>query len=521
MLIVDDEAAIRRGMKNYIPWNDMGFEVVADFEDGKETIEYIEERDVDVIITDIEMAEISGLMLAKHVYENKPSIKVVILSGYKLFEYAKTALEYKVEHYLLKPLKMDEVKEVFRRLKEELDSNVQRETPVVDESLLKEQFFLNLLVGRNKDMEDVLQYAKTVSVNLKEDSYIALLDVKITTPSEDDSYNMETSEKQKLLEDMFATANIEFEYHLVNFVKSLMKVIVIGNADDFNDIESFKNALERDTNDKCTASLRLFQMDVDAEIEKCFDGLKEFLDFQYWLELGMQKNYQTQELTMDDPEQIRKIQKEYKKILKSIHNAEFDQLKNAVDNSLFELRGVSLLTLKQMVIDIFSALSTKLIRADNSIWQHMLLIMDYQRIVDCRDLEELKNTCDYYVNDIVDNIGESQNNTSKQVIAEAMKYIREHYETDISLDLVADRFYLNSAYLSRLFKQYAGNTFTDYLIQVRMNAAIEYIETGNYKIYEISKMVGYNSEKYFYRVFKQYTGYSPAEYQRSKVLTNG
>ncbi|MHB8061028.1 MAG: response regulator, partial [Ruminiclostridium sp.] len=100
IVVVDDEKTIRKGMCNYIAWNEMGFEVVADFEDGKETIQYISKHTVDVVLTDIEMAQVTGLELAKYIYENKLPIKIVIISGYKEFEYARKAVEYNVEYYL-------------------------------------------------------------------------------------------------------------------------------------------------------------------------------------------------------------------------------------------------------------------------------------------------------------------------------------------------------------------------------------------------------------------------------------
>ncbi len=79
-----------------------------------------------------------------------------------------------------------------------------------------------------------------------------------------------------------------------------------------------------------------------------------------------------------------------------------------------------------------------------------------------------------------------------------MAFIDSQYSQAISLEVVSDRYHMNSAYFSRLFKRYVGMTFTDYLISVRMKAAIMLLEEGGYKIYEISQMVGYTSEKYFF-----------------------
>lgn len=109
LVIVDDEYTIRTGMCNYIDWEAMGFSVAADFEDGKETIAYLEDHHTDVVLTDIEMAEVSGLELARYIKERQLPCKVIILSGYREFEYARKAIEYGVEHYILKPIRMDEL----------------------------------------------------------------------------------------------------------------------------------------------------------------------------------------------------------------------------------------------------------------------------------------------------------------------------------------------------------------------------------------------------------------------------
>ena len=158
LVVVDDEQAIRRGMCNYIDWNAMDFEVVADFEDGKETIEYLNEHPVDVVLTDIEMAEVSGLELAKYIWQNKLPVKVVILSGYKEFEYARKAIEYNVEHYLLKPIRMDEMQNVFGKIKTELAEQKQLSEKEQEKAKdfkellpeLQEQFWVSLLVGGHR-----------------------------------------------------------------------------------------------------------------------------------------------------------------------------------------------------------------------------------------------------------------------------------------------------------------------------------------------------------------------------------
>lgn len=123
LVIVDDEERIRTGLKRFINWNAIGFDCVADFEDGAEAIEYLKHHEADVILTDIRMAQISGIEIARYVYEQRPRMKVVINSGYAHFEYAKRAIEYKVEHYLIKPTNIEETKKVFLNIRDSLLTN--------------------------------------------------------------------------------------------------------------------------------------------------------------------------------------------------------------------------------------------------------------------------------------------------------------------------------------------------------------------------------------------------------------
>ena len=165
LIIVDDEKVIRKGIRDYIDWGSMGFEVADIFEDGKEAIEYLGSHMVDVVLTDIEMAEVSGLEMAKYIKNNHLSQRVVIISGYKEFEYARKAVEYGVEHYLLKPIRMEEVQKVFTKIAEELDISKEEEkkklsarqdfTEVLPE--LREQFWISLLVGALRCRECIVK----------------------------------------------------------------------------------------------------------------------------------------------------------------------------------------------------------------------------------------------------------------------------------------------------------------------------------------------------------------------------
>ena len=104
VLLVDDEILVREAISAKIEWNQLGFELAGDCENGKDAIEFLEETRVDVVLTDIEMPYIDGMGLCKYVYENCPQTMVIIFSGYSDFEYAKQDIQYKVAEYILKPV---------------------------------------------------------------------------------------------------------------------------------------------------------------------------------------------------------------------------------------------------------------------------------------------------------------------------------------------------------------------------------------------------------------------------------
>jgi AraC-like DNA-binding protein len=107
--------------------------------------------------------------------------------------------------------------------------------------------------------------------------------------------------------------------------------------------------------------------------------------------------------------------------------------------------------------------------------------------------------------------------STKLLIRKAKEYINAHCCEDVTLEDVANEVYLNPVYLSRLFKEQTGENFSDYLIGRKIKKAMEFLMDGRYKVYEISELVGYKSVQYFYRIFKQYTGMTPAEYRNREV----
>lgn len=126
LIIVDDEEEIRKGLASYFPWEELGYTVVATADDGRKAIELVRQGKVDVVFSDIRMPVMSGLDLARAIFEEGHKVPVVFLSAYKDFGYAKQALDFGVRCYVLKPTNYTEITSVFRKLKNELDYRPER-----------------------------------------------------------------------------------------------------------------------------------------------------------------------------------------------------------------------------------------------------------------------------------------------------------------------------------------------------------------------------------------------------------
>lgn len=121
VIVIEDELLIRKYVINFINQFAEGFSVVEDFDDGDDAIHYLNENDVDLIVTDIKLPNTSGIEVAKYVFEKSLSAKVIILSGYHDFAYAQEAINYNVQAYLTKPTDPIKFQEAINKIKKQLD----------------------------------------------------------------------------------------------------------------------------------------------------------------------------------------------------------------------------------------------------------------------------------------------------------------------------------------------------------------------------------------------------------------
>jgi YesN/AraC family two-component response regulator len=195
LLIVDDEITIRTSLANFIPWNQEGFEVAGVCADGKDAIDFINANKIDALLIDIMMPRVSGIEVAKYIYENKLNIKTVLLSAHGEFDYARSGMRYGVRYYILKPTKYEELKQVFSEVRMELDKDMVEDLETNDEFLTIIERIKNY-IDENYEDASLETVSELFHLNLH---YISRLFKKKTNMNFSDYLNQVRMEKAKLM----------------------------------------------------------------------------------------------------------------------------------------------------------------------------------------------------------------------------------------------------------------------------------------------------------------------------------
>ena len=178
VLLVDDEALIREAISENIQWSEMGFHFMGACENGRQAMETIEKEQPDLLLTDINMPFVDGMELTKFVYENYPDTKVIIISGFDEFEYAKNAVKYQVLEYILKPITPREFLETLMRVKEMFDERREsqrdmkkiRSAYVSNLPVVQGRYLYHMLNG-TADYSKIKEKQEELRLNLQADYY--------------------------------------------------------------------------------------------------------------------------------------------------------------------------------------------------------------------------------------------------------------------------------------------------------------------------------------------------------------
>jgi two-component system response regulator YesN len=267
--------------------------------------------------------------------------------------------------------------------------------------------------------------------------------------------------------------------------------------------ELFETALNENNSRIFSAVREVMGIECEITVENKYNNIYEIND----------KNIEVKPGEIG-AEQIKRGWERQKLLLTHINYGNTAAVKNLFLQISGELANTDIKRVREYLVNVISVIINKLSEMDLQNYGKISELVNYSEIFNAKSPNSalqaaVETVCRIteYVSDKFD-IGDS-------AVVKAKNYIDKNYDKDITLFSAANHVFLSPAYFSRLFKEKVGETFINYLVKARLEHAVELLKSGNYKVYEISEIVGYKSAKYFYRLFKKYYGVTPNEYRNS------
>jgi YesN/AraC family two-component response regulator len=533
VFLVEDESVIREGFRDKIPWEQYGFQLVGEAGDGEMALPMIRKLKPDLLITDIKMPFMDGLSLSEIVKEEFPKIKIIIISGYDDFEYARQAIKAGVDQYLLKPITRTTLRGVLLEIKEKIEQGMEQkdyQAQYQDEVQEFEQFslrrFFEKILEGKLSVKEIYEEAAAQSLQLTASCYNLLL-FSIYEKAEVSS----RESRERLIrkqEEVFHYFLRHPQYILFRFNVSCYGVLI--KSEQFQMEELTENSLAHLKKVCAPEEDHLeWYVAVGTEVERlsmlpqCYKDANHYFAYRF-IKPGLhvlsettlsdclagqgEKNIGTVDFMQMDPEIIRDFlsRGEDKEIHDFVESYLYN-IQNALKSRMF--RSYVILNIRFAVVAFLESIG-----ADQA--EYLEEIEHAVQMIRSEDSEIFE----YFAGMLETAMGIRDRINSCQggkMLKKALDYIDDHYDCDtLSLNLVAENIGMSASYLSAIFSQNMQKTFVEYVTEKRIEKAKKLLKQTDKNSGEIAKEVGYKDSHYFSFVFKKLQGCSPREYRAEK-----
>lgn len=533
VFLVEDEMVIRRGIKNSIDWEKEGYIFCGEASDGELAYPMIIKEKPDILITDIRMPFMDGLELCKLVKKELPNIKILILSGYDEFDYAKEAIRLGVTGYLLKPISsgklleaLNGVSESIRREKEDKDLVRKYMEEMRENTEHEKQKFFEQMIAGNLSMADALETGKKYEMNLSAGMYNLLL-FRFTLGKENRKSGELLGEAEYAIEKL--TERLEYVFEFQRGVEGWAFLLMADNEEQMSErVKELSKDLEEIMKNYSTiayfggigqpvARLR--------ELEESFREAERALAARFTMELNriisvedirMAQNVDT----LDDIEitSFGEIEKTRTMLEKFLNNGAEDEIDEFVDvyiNELPEENLKSVLMRQYIIMDAYIVMMSfceKIEGIEGEMQAQSEELKNSMKTI--QTLEEIKNYIRMLLKKIIGVRDTISGRRYSDIIEIAKDQIRKTYMSDeISLNTIAAEVGMSPSYFSSIFSKEMGKTFVEYLTEIRMDRAKELLMCSSMKTSEIGYEVGYKDPHYFSYIFKKTQNCTPKEFR--------
>lgn len=528
IMLVDDEEEVRKAIIRNMDWEKLGFMVVGDAENGEDALEKLEQWEPDVVITDIRMPYMDGLTLTARIREKYPSMKILIFSGYDDFEYAKQAIKLNVTEYILKPVNSEELAVILKRIRVSLDEEIEqrRNIDALRRSYLGSlpilrELFLNDLVHGTTDMETAAKRLEEYGLSILNARkwMAAVIHVGQVERVETKELSMHQElipiSVRGLVEDCLQT------YCRFAIFTSPEGITVIAAIDENNTQTGLINLFH----DICKESRRVLEVEITIGVGHSCERLQEIGEayrsavdaLGYRAIVGGGKTIYINDVEPVSRGKLRldvKDEEELTAAIKFGQTADIDVMLRRL-SACMEDAKVHARQYQLYMLSIANCLFRLMQQYD----------LDVNEMFDSKEQYEdiLAGICkrEEFADRIIpaacrmnEAMNRERDNTTRRVMDQAKEYIREHYaEPDLSVETLCRHLHMSPAYFSTVFKKETGQTYVNYLTEVRLKKAVELLNETDDKTYMIAEKVGYQEQNYFSYVFKKKYGVSPTKYR--------
>ena len=542
IFLAEDEVVVRETIKRMIPWEELGFELVGEAADGEMALPLLLRQQPDLLITDIKMPFMDGLTLARLAKKEIPGLKVVILSGYDDFNYAKQAIGIGVEDYLLKPItknalieRLSEIRSRYEHEKtqKEYYEKFQREMQAYEKNSSRD--FFEALVGGSMDMMEVYKRAEKLGLDIVAEAYNVLIftmNCDEDFSGQRDEYSSWEAESLELLENFFAghSSAMLFRSNIFSY-----GVLLKGQRETIEEntracVDEIRKILSRQDGRREWFLAVGQSVERLSQIQKSYHTASRAFSQRYLYDENIL--YYDEMETMEHPggqaetEDNAYLQKVDVNALnpailqKFLSNGLQEETENFVKDYFYVIgqepmeslvfRNYVILNVRFSVISFIKGLGCDTNEMESADTEEVLAESG-------KNMESAIAYAKKMISQAIEIRDQNSGNKNRSILKTAVDFIDSHYmDEEISLNTVANVANVSSNHFSTLFSQNMGQTFIEYLTSLRMNKAKELLRCTGMRSSEIAGEIGYKDAHYFSYLFKKTQGMTPSDYRKAR-----
>lgn len=492
VLVVEDEAIIRQGLIQTIQWEALGLTLAAEAENGAQALEFLSQMPIDIIITDMRMPVCDGPSMLREIEGRKLDCEIIVLSEYTDFAYMRQAIHAHVFDYLLKPVTSENLNKLLAKVVHKLENKSARNTST---NQLDQLFYTLTNFSPAQFQELYVKYKEAFSgkgiilcciqlqTKVRKDSHLdSLLKKNIQTcPYESRLLSYGENQKQScilsLLPSSTSLSEAAYRSWLGNLLQQLQTVTAarMGLSSPKASLEALPEAL--------------------IEAKACLQFLRKNKNILYYKEVK-KLSISQQPLPINE-HQLTELLSGGKEVR--------TELFRTILYALEQEEYLYLPSLKHM-LSVFTLLLERCCQTvGKSVNISSLIGASY---LDKINQLEWYGEITAFLQDMLDKtfsaLEEQNTSSTENVLRHVLHAVQTEYMKDLSLISFSQKYHINYIYLSRRFKEYTGETFTNYLMQVRMEKARQFIEQDGFSEKDTAALVGYSNPYYFISSYHKY-----------------